>query len=168
MWISKSARSAVTILNYSSRIAGIIGIVFLIAMMLLTVTDVFLRYFFNRPVMGSVELTEYIMVVAGFMGIAWCAVGRGHVKVDLIVGRFSPKVQAVVDSITYIFALGVVPLVAWQNFAQARYAKMEHVVSDLLEIPAYPFYIVVGVAYSLLALVLVNLLVESILEAVKK
>jgi len=158
---------AVTILDKASLVAGVAGIVFMVAMMLLTVADVFLRFAFNSPVLGSVEITEYLMVGTGFLGIAWCAVKRGHVGVDLIVSRFPPRVQAVIDSITCLFSLGVVPLVAWQAIIQAGYAKAENVQSDLLDIPAYPFYLIVGIAYILLSLVLINTLVQFVTKAVK-
>ena len=166
--MKKAARSVERIIAQTSRIAGIISIVFLVAMMLLTVTDVFLRYFFNKPVLGSMEMTEHLMLAAGFLGIAWCAVKRAHVKVDLVVERFSPRGQAITDSISYLLALTVAPLVAWQNFAQAGYAKAEHVSSDLLEIPAYPFYVIVGFTFTLLSLVLLVLLVETIVKGVKR
>jgi TRAP-type transport system small permease protein len=159
---------AVTVINQASLIAGVMGIVFMVAMMLLTVGDVFLRFVFNRPILGSVEITEYLMVGTGFLGIAWCAVKGGHVGVDLIVSHFPPRVQAMIDSVTCLLSLGVVPLVAWQNFLQAGYVKAENVQSDLLDIPAYPFYIIVGISYALLSLVLVNALVQSVTKAVKR
>jgi TRAP-type transport system small permease protein len=159
---------AVTILNQASLVAGVAGVVFMVAMMLLTVGDVFLRFAFNRPVLGSVEMTEYLMVGTGFLGIAWCAVKGGHVGVDLIVSHFSPRVQAVIDSLTCLLSLGVVPVVAWQAFLQAGYAKAEKVQSDLLEIPAYPFYLIVGIAYVLFSLVLINTLVQLVGKAVKR
>lgn len=168
MRMNKTAHSVERVITQISRIAGIISIVFLIAMMLLTVTDVFLRYFFNKPVLGSMEMTEYLMVGAGFLGISWCAVKRAHVKVDLVVEHFPPRVQAIVDGISYLLALTVVPLVAWQNFAQAEYAKAEHVSSDLLGIPAYPFYDIVGFTFTLLSLVLLVLLVETVVKGVKR
>ncbi|MEW6663980.1 MAG: TRAP transporter small permease [Thermodesulfobacteriota bacterium] len=159
---------AVRILNQVSLFASAMGIVFMVAMLLLTVGDVFLRFVFNRPVLGSVEITEYLMVGTGFLGIAWCAAKGGHVGVDLIVSHFSPRVQAVIDSITCLLSLGVVPLVAWQAFVQAGYAKSENIQSDLLDIPAYPFYLIVGIAYALFSLVLVDTLVQFVTKAVKR
>jgi TRAP-type C4-dicarboxylate transport system permease small subunit len=155
-------------INQISLIAGVMGIVFMVAMMLLTVGDVFLRFVFNKPILGSVEMTEYLMVGTGFLGIAWCAVKGGHVGVDLIVGHLPPRVQAVIDSVTCLLSLGVVPLVAWQNFLQANYAKAENVQSDLLDIPAYPFYLIVGISYTLLFLVLINTFGQSVAKAVKR
>ena len=159
---------AVTILNKASLVASGLGIMFMVAMLLLTVSDVFLRFVFNSPVLGSVEITEYLMVGTGFLGIAWCAAKGGHVGVDLIVGHFPPKAQAVIDSVTCLLSLGVVPLVAWQAFVQAGYAKAENIQSDLLDIPAYPFYLIVGIAYVLFSLVLINTFVQFVTKAVKR
>ena len=168
MWIRKPASSAVTVINKISQITGTIAVVFLVGMMLLTVTDVFLRYVFSAPIKGSLELTEYAMVLAGFLGIAWCAVKRGHVKVDLVINRLPPRVQSVIDTITLVLAMTVVPLVAWQGFVQARYAQVERAASDFLDIPDYPFYLVVGLGFSLLVLVMVTLLAELIGKVAKK
>jgi len=168
MWIRKSAHSAETIINQISRVVGAIAVVFLVAMMLLTVADVFLRYVFSAPIKGSLELTEFCMVVAGFLGLAWCAVKRGHVKVDLIVSHLPPRAQGITDTITMLLAMTVVPLMAWRAFAQARYILVENFVSPSLNIPEFPFYLVVGIGYVLIFFVIITVLVEFILKALKR
>ena len=47
------------------RIGGFI----LAAMMFLTATDVFLRYIFNRPISGALELNENMLVIVFFFSI---------------------------------------------------------------------------------------------------
>lgn len=167
MWVGKAGHSVLTVINQASRIASVFGVVFLASMMSLTVADVVLRYFFNRPILGSVEMSEYLMVGAGFFGVAWCAVRRGHVQVDLVVRRFPEKTQNLIESVTLILGLTVVPLIAWQNFSQAVYVKADEVASDLLDIPSYPFYLIVAATYALLTLVMISLLVESIRKVLK-
>ena len=142
--------------------------IFLVIMMLLTVTDVLLRALFNTPVKGSLELTEYIMVLTGFLGIAWCAVNRAHVRVDLVVGRLRPRAQAIIDAFTLLLGMTVVPLVAWQGFARIGRAYAEKTVSEALDIPSFPFYGIVGLGYGLMFLVMIIILVELIRVVVKK
>jgi TRAP-type C4-dicarboxylate transport system permease small subunit len=158
----------VKIINLLSRIASVIVIVFLIAMMLLIVVDVSLRYFFNSPIPGSIELVQYFMIVGGFLGLSWCAVKNGHIKVGLVVDRFPARVQAIFSSVTLILGLTVAPLVTWRLFAQAIYEQASRTASDFLDIPAYPFYIAAGIGYGLFCLVLLTALVNSIIEASKK
>ena len=49
-----------------------------------TVLDVVLRYGFNRPFSGSLEITEFAMSVIVFLGIAYCGWLGGHVAVDIL------------------------------------------------------------------------------------
>ena len=78
--LNKVTHSLDTVLGYASRVLNIIGVTCLVLMMLLTVSDVFMRYVFTQPIKGSVELTEYLMAVVGFFGLAWCAIKKGHAQ----------------------------------------------------------------------------------------
>lgn len=170
MWmrIRKLTGYANAVVNQVSRWLSIIGIAFMLAMMLFTVTDVFLRYAFRSPITGSVEICEYFIVVAGFLGIAWCAIKRGHLKVDMIMDRMPSRFQAVTDSLTITLGMAAVAVVAWQGFEKAREVQLDHIASAFLHIPAYPFYLIVGVSYSLLFLAMIPILVEYIRKAIGK
>ena len=157
-----------SIISQASRIAGAIATIFIMAIMVLTVSDVLLRFFFNRPIPGSVELCQYFIVVGGFLGLAWCAIKGGHVKVGMIIDRLSPRSQSVVDCINYLIALTVVPLAAWRLFVHARIVQLERMTSSNLEIPAYPFYLLAGSGFALLSLVVLVFLITSIGKVVKR
>jgi TRAP-type C4-dicarboxylate transport system permease small subunit len=155
------------IINQASRLAGAIATIFIMAIMVLTVSDVLLRFFLNRPIPGSVELCEYFIVVGGFLGLAWCALKGGHVKVGMIIDRLSPRSQSVADCINYLIALSVVPLAAWRLFVQARIVQLERMTSANLEIPAYPFYLLASLGFALLTLVILVFLFQSIVNVAK-
>lgn len=148
-----------------SRVVNIIAMVSLSAMMLLTVLDVFLRYIFKRPIADSFELTEYLMVCTGAFALAWCAAKGGHIRVDLVVSRFSPRVQAVLDGITHLFGLGICSLIAWRSLSEALVVRKT---TTLLGVPAYPFYLVLTLGFALLCLVMVAQLIEYLCKAVRK
>ncbi len=168
MWIRKLAGAAVRLLNQVSRGVSILAIASLLAIMLLTVSDVFMRYVLNNPIVGSVELSEYLIVVAGFLGVAWCTFKGGHLKVGVIVDRMPPRVQAITDSITLFLGITVVPLVAWRLFLRAREAQLEGSLSFILDLPDYIFYIIAGVGYALFFLALLPVLVEFVRKAIQK
>jgi len=155
------------VLGYASRVLNIIGVTCLVLMMLITVSDVFMRYVFTQPLKGSVELTEYLMAVVGFFGLAWCAKNLGHARVDLLMTHFSTRTQAVFDSVTYLLALTVVPLVAWRGIETSNYAREIGKHSFMLEIPDYPFYMAMGIGFLVLSLVLIALMVKSIVKVVQ-
>ena len=55
--------------------------------------DVFLRYFFGRPLMGSTELTEYALVYITFLGAAWAVPRGAHIDIDAFVILMPEKAQ---------------------------------------------------------------------------
>jgi len=137
-------------------------------MMMLTVVDVVLRYVFSRPIQGSMELTEYLMVCVGTLGLAWCALQGAHIKVDLIVNRFPQRFQKVIDSFNYLLLIGVAGIIASQTFMRANTVRELGVASAMLEVPQYPFVLVTSFSYLLLFLASIMLLVHAISSLISK
>jgi TRAP-type C4-dicarboxylate transport system permease small subunit len=156
----KAIRFLTRIMNMAA--SGMLG-----AMMLLTVADVCLRYFLRKPILGATEITENLMVCLTFFAVAWCAAQGSHLKVDLVMGRLSPRVQAFFDGLTTLAGLCLVILIAWRSFAEAGAMRELNIVSSLLKIPAYPFYYVVALGSAMLCLIMVVQLIENVGKAVK-
>ena len=154
------------IIHSLSRVLDYLAGAVLVAMMLLTVSDVCLRYFLGRPIIGATELTENMMVCLAFFALAWCAVQQGHLRVDLVMSRFSPRIQAVCDSITLTAGLIMVALIAWRSFMEGLAVQEMNIISSLLKIPAFPFYYVMAVGCALLCLVMAIQLIQNINKAV--
>ena len=164
---TKASRFVVTPIASLSRVMLIISVVAVAAMMLLTVSDVFLRYLLKNPIPDSQQITEYMMVCAAFLGMAWVAVKNENITVDLIVPRFSQRVQAIFDSVTYLLGLGVVVLISWRSFLESMAVRQIGIDSLLLDIPQYPFFIVLGFGLAILCLVMLIQLVQHLYKAVK-
>jgi TRAP-type C4-dicarboxylate transport system permease small subunit len=156
------------IVNLVSRWFNYMGVGVLTIMMLLTVSDVFMRFLFNSPILGTLELTEYLMIPVVYFGLAWCAVRRKNVKVDILVTRLSTKPRVILDSITCFLSLVVMVLITWQNFKETIYVFELSRVSDILHIHAYPFYIVLTLGCFLLCIVLLTNLIENVVQGVSK
>src|SRR5215813_903912 len=56
----------------------------LIIMMCVTVADVFLRYLFNKPVRGSYDIVEAMLVIFVFHGISTAFLYRRNIVIDLV------------------------------------------------------------------------------------
>lgn len=165
MQLAHSAEKAV------SRIVkafGMASVVLLAVMMMLTVVDVTLRYLFDSPIIGGMELTEYIMVCVGTLGLAWCALQGAHIKVELIVSRFPPRLQKVMDSFNYILLIAVSGLIASQTFVRAGTVRELGVASAMLDVPQYPFVLVSSFSYLLLFLTSIMLIIHAISSLVSK
>ncbi len=160
-------RSVETTIRTVSRIANGVGMAVLTFMMLVTVADVFLRYAFNKPILGTVELCEYLMVAVVYLALPLCAVRGGNARVEILTVRFPPKLLAVVDSITCFLSLGILSLMTWQAFLEFNEMVEANRVSDMLGVPAYPFYLILAIGSLILWTVLLITLIQTIYQAVK-
>jgi len=134
-------------------------------LMVLTVANVILRDVFNKPIRGTPELSEFMMVIVIFLALAWCAVTRKHVRVDLIVSRFPSRVQAIVDSITLFATLGIFVIITWRSFLESMAV---YDTTSLLRLPHAPFYWIMTVGLAVFCLSIAVLLIENIAEARKR
>lgn len=168
MWLSKVADAINRVVQPVSRVIHSVGLVVLAAMMFLTFADVALRYIFNRPISGSFDLTELMMVVVACCGFAYCAVMKGHVNVDLVVSRLRQRNRAIVETITGLLGLTFLFLVTLQAFLYIKVMYLKGLVSAVLHIPVYPLVAVAAVGLAMLWLVLLADILNIISRAVRK
>ncbi len=141
-------------LFWVTRFVDRISWVMLFFLMLMTTIQVILRKFTHHAILGTVEMTELAMAFIVFCSLAECQVHEGHIKVDLILSRFSPRVQACFDVFTQGACFGVFSFMTWALFSQAEVLKRAGEVTMDLSIPVYPFVYVAAFGCVLLALVL--------------
>jgi TRAP-type C4-dicarboxylate transport system permease small subunit len=123
-------------------------------MMVLTIADVVLRKTISRSILGTVELSEFMMVILVFFGLAQTEITNGHVKVDLVMRRFGDRVQGVVDAITQFICFLLFGAATWATLVYSSAMRASKEVTQDLWIPKYPFIYVVAVGWALLGLVL--------------
>lgn len=153
------------IIHLISRISGYVATITLGLMMLLTVADVSLRYFFNAPITGTTEITQLMMVVVVFLALAWCASNGAHVRVDLLVGTFRPRTRAIFDSITLMGALFIYVIITWRSWIESGHTDTT---TSLVGIPLKPFHYILTIGFGLLVLVIVTLIIDNVKKAVKR
>ena len=124
-----------------------IGMAMIIPLMLLTFADVMLRGFFNKPIPGTFEISQYILAVFILLGAAYTQQVKGHVGVDFVTSRLSPRLQAICEILTTLLSLLIIAVVVWQGWVVGIEEKA---VSDQLRIPQYPFKVLVAVGGFLL------------------
>ena len=168
MWLSKAADSLYKLVCPATRVLHGAGVGVLAVMMLLTAGDVTLRYVFNRPIVGSFDLTEYMMAIVVSFGLAYCAFLRGHVRVDLVVSHLPQRLQATIDSVTGLLGIALFSIITWQSFVYMRLLFTSGLESTVLYIPRFPFAGVVCLGSAFLTIVLLANFLEFLSQAVRK
>ncbi len=135
-----------------------VGVCLLLLLMLLTTGDVLGRKFFAKTIPGAFELSEYILVVFILLGAAYTQQVKGHVGINFLTSRLSPRVQALCNIVTLILSLFIISILIWQGWVEGI---RERTVSEMLRIPQYPFRLLVAIGGFLLWLELLIDLLDS-------
>src|SRR5205823_6628362 len=84
-------KRAADVLGALERALTVIAVVFLFVIMVLVVTDVFMRYALNRPFSFTYDLIGlYLLAGVFFFTVSDALREHAHVGVDILLSRFSP------------------------------------------------------------------------------
>jgi tripartite ATP-independent transporter DctM subunit len=131
-----------------------LGGVVLAAMMLLTALDVIGRFAFNTPIKGSQELAEVMLVLTVFFGVAYTALQKEHVRVELLLMFLNRKTQLLLNLFASLVSFVLVLGIAVQGIEQMIIQRQRFITTMLLEIPQWPFALLLSLGAMLLCLVL--------------
>lgn len=152
----------------TSRALNVLGMVTLGGLIGITVADVLGRSLFHHSILGTFELTEYMLAVIVFCTIGWCAVTKSHITVDIVTSHLGPRARAVVSVFVNVLSLGVLLTIMWMSFCEAVAIGEMGKSSTMLGVPAYPFYWLMAIAFLIVSLQMLVELVLSISKAVNK
>jgi TRAP-type C4-dicarboxylate transport system permease small subunit len=142
-----------------------VGVFILVLMMLLTATDVSMRYFLNRPILGSYEVSEFMMAVLAACIIAHAARLKVHVNVDLLLNILPGRVQNVIGVFTNFICFVFFGLLCWRIILQSEVLHEAGSVSATISIPDFPFVLILGIGFGITSIVYLVNFFESITKA---
>ena len=163
-----SIRACGWTLNLVRRAIAILGMVSGRALLLvvgLICSEVLLRYAFNRPILGSVEITEYMLVFIVFFGMAYTQSVAGHIKIEVIPDHLSPKLQHILRIVSLIVALGIFAIITWKT-AQGFWEswQVKEVRWGAVPLPIWPVKFVVPAGTLMLCVQFIINLVDEALQ----
>jgi len=77
-----------------------------------TVSDVFLKYVFNRPIVGAYDLVESLLPVVVFYGLPTMLLRRQSIVIDLIDHAVNPLWVQILNAVSDFVVLGVLFAIA--------------------------------------------------------
>lgn len=98
-------------------IVALAGVLLWVQMIIVNI-EVFARYL-GRPTTWATEISSLLILWIPFMVAAWVLRNEGHVRMDLVVARFSPASQAMISFITSLIGIAVMLIVAWFGLVTA-------------------------------------------------
>ena len=84
-------------LGQLTRAAAILAGLFILLTAFIIVYEIIMRGLFHAPTEWVLEISTYLIIAAGFLGFGVTLRRRGHIQVDFVVERFSPKARCVLE-----------------------------------------------------------------------
>lgn len=111
---------------------------------------------------GTNEITAYAMVVMCMLGIPMLQIRNGHIRVTLLTDRLPPKGRRVWMTVIGLIETAVLGVLTWAGVRKMLQLIRFNNVSDVLEIPAWPFALaaLIGLA-EMTALVLMDTIIQA-------
>ncbi|MEX0957013.1 MAG: TRAP transporter large permease subunit [Rhizobiaceae bacterium] len=151
-----------------SRASIYIGAAALVAMMLLTVSDVTLRNLFSLVVPGGMEITGLLMIMVALSTLAAVETEGGNIRVDLLLRLMPEWLRAPTAAGGLLLTLATVIVTCYQIFEQARYLRDNAIVTGVTGLSEWPFVAGATVFIILFALALLASLASALAVATKE
>jgi TRAP-type C4-dicarboxylate transport system permease small subunit len=135
--------SMLRILGFSAE--GVAGLG-LIVMLLMTVTDVTVRFLW-RAIPGGWELISFLGGIVAGLSVPRTSQSNGHPNVDLLTGRMSATGKNIINSATRLLAMVFFILIAWSLFSMGLDYKAGKEVSQTMKVPFYPVIFALAAAF---------------------
>jgi TRAP-type C4-dicarboxylate transport system permease small subunit len=129
----------------------------LVVLMMVTVADVFLRYLFNKPIRGSYDIVECMLLIFVFNGMAAAFFGRRNIAIDILDSFVAARVVTILIRLADALSVLVLVLIFWAMITPAIQIYQYGDVKLDSQIPIYWMWIAafIGLTGTILAAIVV-------------
>ena len=144
----------VNIIGRIVRAGAIAGSAFLLIVTFIIVLNICMR-FFGEMISGHYELVSLLVVISVAFTLSYTAIHHGHISMQLVVSRLSPRSQTIIGLFTTLVSIAVWGTIAWASITVLRDKWLKEL-SNMLLIPYLPFRCIWVFGLVLFCLVLVT------------
>ena len=152
-----------------TKISGwVAGILILLTSFIVTY-EVLMRAVFNAPTEWSIEVSVYLIMASGFLGLAPALAGNSHIGVDLITSTLKPQVNRVLHIITSMIGLifCLVLMLASADMVIVSY-EINSLSTSTLRIPLYIPQMAIPIGSAVIVLEFVRQIINDLTARTKR
>ena len=91
-------------------------------LMVVVLFEVVTRYVMHNPFGIADEFGAYIVVAIVCLGLAYTWKEKGHIRIEFVISRLSPKVRDWVRLVTLIMATAITVVLVWSMYERVAYS----------------------------------------------
>jgi len=167
MWLDKGADFIERRVEPCSRYINAIGACTALVMVILVTVHVLSRALFKKPLMGTVELEELMLVILVFLGMAYTQVQKKHISVDFLTSRFSERAQEILSIATSLLSTCLFFALSWQSILLSLTYLDKGVATFNLRIPLFWIIWIIALGFFLFGVVLLKVFFQAASSTIK-
>ncbi len=136
------------------------------AMMALVTINVILRYVW-KSIGGTYDYVQLITAISVGAAIAYTAYERGNIEIELLMERFSQKVQNIVACVMMLITLVFFGIAFWQVIVLANSMRVSGDTTMTAYVPFYPFLYWIAIGLGLMMVIMIIQFIRLILKAAR-
>ena len=148
--------------TWAVRVLSALAGTALLFMMLLTFVDVFLRYWFARPINGSGEMIAFALALMVFSAFPMVTYEDGHISVSLLKGRLSPAAAWIEKLLVLLFSLAASLMVTYELFVHGNGLAENQQATPVLTLPLAPLSYAMSVFAGMSSVAVIVLLIAHL------
>lgn len=121
-------------------------------LVLLATVNILGRWIFSSPISGYVDWVEQAMAFIAFLGIAYTQRMGGHIRMDILVGKFRGRYLWFTELVTTLLMLAVTSVLIYGSYMHFWRAYTIGDSSLDINLPTWPAKLVVPIALTILAM----------------
>jgi TRAP-type C4-dicarboxylate transport system permease small subunit len=131
------------------------AVVLFLAVFLVVLLQVFMRYFLNSPLVWSEELARYLFMWVSFIGWVFATRSGTHIRIAIIADNLPAVVRKALDVINFALTLAVAVIMLWYGVVMFQ---------KNLDVPTITLFFSYAVVYAAVPFSMVFLILYSILR----
>ncbi|WP_223421996.1 TRAP transporter small permease subunit [Tateyamaria pelophila] len=150
--LSRLDRALLPVETFMALLSGLAAF----SLMFLAAYSVTGREFFEKPLLGYVDLIEMLMPLIAIMGVSYVQRNGGHVRMDIIIGAMKGRTLWFFEFVSVLLILVLMIALVWGSWAHfdrsfdcARPLCSRDSSIDI-SLPIWPAKLIVPVAFSVL------------------
>ncbi|MEJ2222952.1 MAG: TRAP transporter small permease subunit [Desulfobacterales bacterium] len=120
----KAVKAFVRAVEKMNKIVGKFSMYLVFMMMGILLYEPVARNLFGKSSIWAVEMAQFTMAAYYLLGGGYSMILKGHVRMDLLYGRWSDRKKAFVDAITCIFLIFYLVFLLLGAYSSIEYAVM--------------------------------------------
>jgi TRAP-type C4-dicarboxylate transport system permease small subunit len=162
-WLGKQeSRGAVAV-----RFCALGGMVFLVALALIVILDVLMRWLFNDPVDAVADAGPLVMAIVVASTFPLAAAGKHNVTIGFLGSLCGPRARNWLNVFGALVTTAFLVLLAWQFAEYAIKVDARGQTTWVLRWPVAPWWSAVALLFSVAALIQVVVLARQVRVALK-